>query len=82
MNDAKPTYVVEADKLLINHPKELWDARELFLLLVKRDFVAVYKQTVLGPLWFFIQPFFGLSHSIPGRSESNCGSVSSALSVL
>jgi lipopolysaccharide transport system permease protein len=29
----------------------------LFLLLVKRDFVAVYKQTVLGPLWFFVQPF-------------------------
>ena len=54
----KPTYVVDADKLLTTHPKELWAARELFLLLVKRDFVAVYKQTVLGPLWFFIQPFF------------------------
>src|SRR5215470_2405196 len=58
MNDAKPTYVVEADKLLISRPKELWAARELYLLLVKRDFIAVYKQTVLGPLWFFIQPFF------------------------
>jgi lipopolysaccharide transport system permease protein len=57
MNDAKPTYVVEADKLLSSHPKELWAYRELFLLLVKRDFVAVYKQTVLGPLWFFAQPF-------------------------
>ena len=57
MNDAKPTYVVEADKLLSSHPNELWAYRELFLLLVKRDFVAVYKQTVLGPLWFFVQPF-------------------------
>jgi lipopolysaccharide transport system permease protein len=57
MNNAKPTYVVEADKLLSSHPKELWAYRELFLLLVKRDFVAVYKQTVLGPLWFFVQPF-------------------------
>ena len=41
----KPTYVVEADKLLSSHPKELWAYRELFLLLVKRDFVAAYKQT-------------------------------------
>jgi lipopolysaccharide transport system permease protein len=57
MNNAKPTYVVDADKLLSSHPKELWAFRELFLLLVKRDFVAVYKQTVLGPLWFFVQPF-------------------------
>ncbi len=53
----KPTYVVDADKLLSSHPRELWAYRELFLLLVKRDFVAVYKQTVLGPLWFFVQPF-------------------------
>jgi lipopolysaccharide transport system permease protein len=57
MNNAKPTYVVDADKLLSSHPKELWAFRELFLLLVKRDFVVVYKQTVLGPLWFFVQPF-------------------------
>jgi lipopolysaccharide transport system permease protein len=38
--------------------KELWHYRDLLLLLVKRDFVSFYKQTVLGPLWFFIQPFF------------------------
>lgn len=57
MNNLKPTYVVEADKLLSSSPKEFWAFRELFLLLVKRDFVAVYKQTVLGPLWFFLQPF-------------------------
>jgi lipopolysaccharide transport system permease protein len=53
----KPTYVVDATKLLSADPRELWTYRELFLLLVKRDFVAVYKQTVLGPLWFFVQPF-------------------------
>src|SRR5580693_5961587 len=57
MNNAKPTYVVEADRLLSSHPRDLWAYRELFILLVKRDFVAVYKQTVLGPLWFFVQPF-------------------------
>jgi lipopolysaccharide transport system permease protein len=28
------------------------------MLLVRRDFVSFYKQTILGPLWFFIQPLF------------------------
>ncbi len=36
--------------------KELWKYKDLIFILVKRDFVAVYKQTVLGPLWFFISP--------------------------
>lgn len=35
---------------------ELWRARDLVLLFVRRDFVAVYKQTILGPLWYLIQP--------------------------
>jgi len=35
---------------------ELWRYRDLYLMLVKRDIVTVYKQTVLGPLWFFVQP--------------------------
>jgi lipopolysaccharide transport system permease protein len=35
---------------------ELWHYRDLVWLLVWRDFVAVYKQTVLGPIWHFIQP--------------------------
>lgn len=37
---------------------ELWRYRDLIILFVKRDFVAVYKQTVLGPVWHFIQPLF------------------------
>jgi lipopolysaccharide transport system permease protein len=37
---------------------DLWNYRDLLLLFVKRDFVSFYKQTVLGPLWFFIQPIF------------------------
>jgi lipopolysaccharide transport system permease protein len=37
---------------------DLWRYRDLLLLFVKRDFVSFYKQTVLGPLWFFIQPLF------------------------
>ncbi|NOZ34217.1 MAG: ABC transporter permease [Chlorobi bacterium] len=36
--------------------KELWQYRDLVALFVRRDFVAKYKQTILGPLWFIIQP--------------------------
>jgi len=36
--------------------RELWHARDLILLFVRRDFVSVYKQTILGPLWYLIQP--------------------------
>jgi lipopolysaccharide transport system permease protein len=36
--------------------KEVWQYRDLLVLFVRRDFVAVYKQTIFGPLWFFIQP--------------------------
>jgi len=36
--------------------KEIWRYRDLVALLVKRDFIAFYKQTILGPLWFLIQP--------------------------
>ena len=35
---------------------ELWAARELILLFVWRDFVSLYKQTILGPLWYVVQP--------------------------
>jgi lipopolysaccharide transport system permease protein len=38
--------------------KELWQYRDLAILFVRRDFVSVYKQTLLGPLWLFIQPLF------------------------
>lgn len=37
---------------------EVWSYRDLLLMFVKRDFVSFYKQTVFGPLWFFIQPLF------------------------
>lgn len=36
--------------------KELWHYKDLLLLFVKRDIVTFYKQTVLGPIWFVIQP--------------------------
>lgn len=37
---------------------EIWQYRDLLGLFVRRDFVAKYKQTILGPVWFFIQPIF------------------------
>ncbi|TXD81355.1 ABC transporter permease [Subsaximicrobium wynnwilliamsii] len=51
------TLVIEPKtKLLDFDLKELWRYRDLLLLFVRRDFVSVYKQTIFGPLWFFIQP--------------------------
>lgn len=38
--------------------KEVWRYRDLLLLFVKRDIVTVYKQTILGPLWYLLQPLF------------------------
>ena len=40
------------------HLADVWRYRDLLILLVRRDFVSFYKQTILGPLWFFIQPLF------------------------
>jgi lipopolysaccharide transport system permease protein len=37
---------------------DVWRYRDLLGLLVKRDFTSFYKQTILGPIWFFIQPLF------------------------
>lgn len=36
--------------------KEIWQYRDLLFLFVKRDIVSVYKQTILGPIWFILQP--------------------------
>ncbi|MGF1750745.1 ABC transporter permease [Vibrio cionasavignyae] len=49
--------IITSDQKLIDLKlKEVWKYRDLLFMLVKRDFVSVYKQTILGPLWFFIQP--------------------------
>lgn len=45
-------------KLLDFNFKEIWRYRDLLVLFVKRDITTVYKQTVLGPLWYLIQPLF------------------------
>ncbi|RKR10930.1 lipopolysaccharide transport system permease protein [Flavobacterium sp. 90] len=38
--------------------REVWQYRDLLFLFVKRDVITVYKQTILGPLWYLIQPLF------------------------
>lgn len=38
------------------HLNDVWKYRDLLGLLVRRDFVSFYKQTILGPIWFFVQP--------------------------
>ncbi len=53
------TEVIEPKRSLLDvNLKELWRYRDLIMLFVRRDFVSIYKQTVLGPLWLFIQPLF------------------------
>ena len=51
------TEVIESNHSIFDlRLKEIWHYRDLLTMFVKRDFVATYKQTILGPLWFFIQP--------------------------
>lgn len=51
-------HIKPKDTVFDLHLRDVWNYRDLLLLLVRRDFVAFYKQTILGPLWFFIQPIF------------------------
>jgi lipopolysaccharide transport system permease protein len=51
------TEEIKADSSLFSvNFKELWYYRDLLLMLLKRDFITFYKQTILGPIWFFVQP--------------------------
>ena len=50
------TVIKPKEKLLQVDLKELWDYRDLCMLFVKRNVTTQYKQTVLGPLWYIIQP--------------------------
>lgn len=50
--------ITPKNKLLSLNLKEVWQYRDLLTLFVKRDVITVYKQTVLGPLWYLIQPLF------------------------
>ena len=52
-------YTISPKKKLINlNFKEIWRYKDLLFLFVKRDIITQYKQTILGPLWYFFQPLF------------------------
>jgi lipopolysaccharide transport system permease protein len=51
------SYIIRSRSAFSFYPlKEVWHYRDLLWMFVKRDIVTNYKQTILGPLWFFIQP--------------------------
>lgn len=56
-NDGYWTMDIEPQRSLFDlRLGELWRYKDLILLFVRRDFVSLYKQTILGPLWYLIQP--------------------------
>jgi len=56
-DDPKWDIEITAQKHALNLKlKDVWHYRDLLVLLVRRDFVSFYKQTILGPVWFFVQP--------------------------
>ena len=65
MSEHTHTHIKDDDWSMVIEPQrglldlrlgELWRYRDLVMLFVRRDFVSVYKQTILGPLWYLIQP--------------------------
>ena len=56
MEQGWTTEIRPKDKLLSVDFKEIWQYRDLMMLFVKRNIITQYKQTILGPLWFVIQP--------------------------
>lgn len=58
-NSSEWDLVIEPKRGLLDIDfKGIWRYRDLFRMYVKRDIITVYKQTILGPLWFFFQPVF------------------------
>lgn len=50
--------ITPKNKLFSLNLKEVWQYRDLLMLFVKRNVITVYKQTILGPFWYLIQPLF------------------------
>ncbi|QED37773.1 ABC transporter permease [Antarcticibacterium arcticum] len=57
-NDSWLYEITPKRKLIDLNFREIWRYRDLLILFVKRDLTTIYKQTILGPLWFLIQPLF------------------------
>ena len=59
MNNKEWDTIIENRSALFNIDlREVWRYRDLLAMYVKRDIITFYKQTILGPLWFVIQPLF------------------------
>lgn len=59
MNNSRYTLIIEPKANLLKlNLKDIWIYRDLLEMYIKREIVTFYKQTILGPLWFFIQPIF------------------------
>ncbi|HCN11901.1 MAG TPA: ABC transporter permease, partial [Chryseobacterium sp.] len=57
MKKEHPTYYINSKQSVFSlNLHEVWEYRDLLLMLMKRDFITFYKQTILGPLWFIVQP--------------------------
>jgi lipopolysaccharide transport system permease protein len=55
-NPSSPAVIIEANQGFFNlDVRAIWQYRDLLMLLVRRDFLAKYKQTILGPVWFILQ---------------------------
>jgi lipopolysaccharide transport system permease protein len=51
-------YIEPRSSLFDFRIRDVLEFKDLLFLLVKRDFISFYKQTILGPIWFFLQPLF------------------------
>lgn len=56
-NEKYYTHITSRRKWFDLNLKEVWKYRDLIVLFTKRNFALTYKQTILGPLWIFINPF-------------------------
>jgi len=60
-NKTIPKLLIKPKKHLLDvNLSELWSYRDLVMLMVRRDFVATYKQTLLGPVWFVVTPLINV----------------------
>jgi lipopolysaccharide transport system permease protein len=58
-NNNEWSEIIEPKRSLLDlRLKEIWRYKDLVMMFVRRDFVSQYKQTILGPIWLFIQPIF------------------------
>ena len=58
VEDAWSTVITPKKSWFNLHLREVWAYRDLVFIFVRRDIVAIYKQTILGPLWFLLGPLF------------------------